>query len=146
MFDKEYFLTQLRKGADLDDMGKALATALNEAQKAYAEEQAAKEKEAKAAAMAQTKRELVLDMVGIIQAYGRLVAPEAAETLEDITDDDIDAMIAGLDQMYQMMRSMAQLKTDLEKITITQIPECKPVTKRAKSDDEILANFIKTLS
>ena len=140
MFDKEYFLTQLRKGADLDDMGKALATALNEAQKAYAEEQAAKEKEAKAAAMAQTKRELVLDMIGIIQAYGRLVAPEAAETLEDITDDDIDAMIAGLDQMYQMMTSMAKLKTDLEKITIT------PAPKRAKSDDEILANFIKTLS
>ena len=140
MFDKEYFLTQLRKGADLDDMGKALATALNEAQKAYAEEQAAKEKEAKAAAMAQTKRELVLDMVGIIQAYGRLVAPEAAETLEDITDDDIAAMAAGLDQMFEMMRSMAQLKTDLEKITIT------PAPKRAKSDDEILANFIKTLS
>ena len=145
MFDKEYFLTQLRKGADLDDMGKALATALNEAQKAYAEEQAAKEKEAKAAAMAQTKRELVLDMIGIVQAYGRLVAPEAAETLEDITDDDIDAIIAGLDQMYQMMTSMAKLKTDLEK-TYTQIPECKPVAKRAKSDDEILANFIKTLS
>ena len=140
MFDKEYFLTQLRKGADLDDMGKALATALNEAQKAYAEEQAAKEKEAIAAAMAQTKRELALDLVGIIQAYGRLVAPEAADVLEDITDDDIAAMVAALDQMFEMMRSMAQLKTDLEKITIT------PAPKRAKSDDEILANFIKTLS
>ena len=140
MFDKEYFLTQLRKGADLDDMGKALATALNEAQKAYAEEQAAKEKEAKAAAMAQTKKELALDLVGIIQAYGRLVAPEAADVLEDITDDDIAAMVAALDQMFEMMRSMAQLKTDLEKITIT------PAPKRAKSDDEILANFIKTLS
>ena len=140
MFDKEYFLNQLRKGADLDDMGKALATALNEAQTAYAAELAAKEKEAKAAAVAQTKRELALDLVGIIQAYGRLVAPEAADVLEDITDDDIAAMVAALDQMFEMMRSMAQLKTDLEKITIT------PAPKRAKSDDEILANFIKTLS
>ena len=140
MFDKEYFLNQLRKGADLDDMGKALATALNEAQTAYAAELAAKEKEAVAAAMAQTKRELALDLVGIIQAYGRLVAPEAADVLEDITDDDIAAMVAALDQMFEMMRSMAQLKSDLEKVTIVSAP------KRTKSDDEILANFIKTLS
>ena len=140
VYDKNYFLDQLRNGTSMDDMGQALANAMNEAQTAYAAELAAKEKEAKAAAMAQTKRELALDLVGIIQAYGRLVAPEAADVLEDITDDDIAAMVAALDQMFEMMRSMAQLKSDLEKITIT------PAPKRAKSDDEILANFIKTLS
>ena len=140
MFDKEYFLNQLRKGADLDDMGAALANALNEAQNAYAAELAAKEKEAKAAAVAQTKRELALDLVGIIQAYGRVVAPEAAEMLEDISDDDIDAMVNSLDQMFNMMVTMVQWKTDMEKMTVL------PTPRKVKSDDEILANFIKTLS
>ena len=140
MFDKEYFLNQLRKGVSMDDMGQALADAMNEAQDAYAAEQAAKEKEAIAAAMAQTKRELALDLVGIIQAYGRLVAPEAADVLEDISDSDIDTMVNSLDQMFNMMTTMAQLKSGLEKIAVV------PTPRKAKSDDEILANFIKSLS
>lgn len=144
MFDKNYFLNQLRNGVSMDSMGQALADAMNEAQDAYAAELAVKEKEAEAAAMAQNKREMALDLIDIIRDYGRMVAPEAADILDDIDDDDVDAMIVTLDQMFQMMSSMAQLKANLEK-TYTQIPECKPVAKRAKSDDEVLANFIKSL-
>lgn len=144
VYDKNYFLDQLRNGTSMDDMGQALANAMNEAQTAYAAEVAAKEKEAEAAAMAQTKRDMALDLVDIIRDYGRLVAPKAADILDEVDDEDIDAMVVTLDEMFHMMTAMAQLKANLEK-TYTQIPECKPVAKRAKSDDEVLSNFIASL-
>lgn len=137
-------LARLRNGESMDTIGQAIADVLNEAQTAYAAELAAKEKEAEAAAMAQNKREMALDLIDIIRDYGRMVAPEAEDILDDINDDDIDAMIITLDEMFHMMSSMAQLKATLEKAQpkshITPVP-----TKRAKSDDEVLANFIKSL-
>jgi 2-oxoglutarate dehydrogenase complex dehydrogenase (E1) component-like enzyme len=139
VYDKNYFLDQLRNGASMDSMGQALADAMNEAQNAYAAELAAKEKEAEAAAIAQTKKDMALDLIDIIRDYGHLVAPEAADILDDVDDDDIDAMVATLDQMFQMMSSMAQLKANLEKV------QPKTPVKRAKSDDEVLSNFIKSL-
>ena len=144
MFDKNYFLNQLRNGVSMDSMGQALADAMNEAQEAYTAELEVAKKAQADAEMAQAKRDMALDLVDIIRDYGHLVAPDAADILDDIDDDDVDAMIATLDQMFQMMSSMAQLKANLEK-TYTQIPECKPVAKRAKSDDEVLAKFIKSL-
>lgn len=142
MFDKNYFLDQLRNGTSMDDMGQALANAMNEAQEAYAAELAVKEKEAEAAAMAQTKRDMALDLIDIIRDYGRMVAPEAADILDNVDDDDIDAMVQTLDQMFQMMKSMAQLKINLEK---AQAKSTKIPIKHAKSDDDILANFIASL-
>ena len=142
MFDKNYFLDQLRNGTSMDDMGQALADAMNEAQEAYAAELAVKEKEAEAAAMAQTKRDMALDLIDIIRDYGRMVAPEAADILDNVDDEDIDAMVVTLDQMFQMMKSMAQLKINLEK---AQAKSTKIPVKHAKSDDDILANFIASL-
>ena len=144
MFDKNYFLNQLRNGVSMDDMGQALADAMNEAQDAYAAELEVAKKAQADAEMAQAKRDMALSLVEIIQDYGHLVAPDAAEILDDVDDDDLDAMVSTLDEMFHMMTAMAQLKANLEK-TYTQIPECKPVAKRAKSDDEVLSNFIKSL-
>ena len=137
-------LARLRNGESMDTIGQSIADVLNEAQEAYIAEQAVKVKEAEEAAMNQAKREMALGLIDIIRDYGDLVAPEAADFLDDIDDDDIDAMITTLDQMFQMMSAMAQLKANLEKAQpkSTKIPV--PV-KRAKSDDEVLANFIKTL-
>lgn len=137
-------LARLRNGESMDAIGQSIADVLNEAQEAYRAELAVKEKEAEAAAIAHTKRDMALDLVDIIRDYGHLVAPEAADILDEVDDEDIDAMVTTLDEMFHMMTAMAQLKIQLEK-GCTQIPNCKPVTKRAKSDDEVLANFIKTL-
>ena len=136
-------LARLRNGESMDTIGQSIADVLNEAQEAYTAELAVKEKEAEAAAMAQTKRDMALDLMDIIRDYGRLVAPEAADILDDVDDNDIDAMIQTLDQMFQMMSAMAQLKSNLEKAQ-TKSPKT-PITRRAKSDDEVLANFIKSL-
>lgn len=143
MYDKNYFLDQLRNGVSMDSMGQALADAMNEAQDAYAAELAVKEKEAEAAAMAQNKREMALDLIDIIRDYGRMVAPEAADILDDIDDEDVDAMVVTLDQMFQMMSSMAQLKANLEKAQTKS--HITPISKPAKSDDEVLAKFIASL-
>ena len=151
VYDKNYFLDQLRNGTSMDDMGQALANAMNEAQTAYAAELAAKEKEAEAAAIAQTKRDMALDLIDIIRDYGRMVAPDTADILDNVDDDDVDAMIQTLDQMFQMMSAMAQLKTNLESMDKLPVPKAQtkssitPVAKRAKSDDEVLSNFIASL-
>ena len=151
MFDKNYFLTQLRNGVSMDDMGQALADAMNEAQEAYIAEQAVKVKEAEEAAMAQNKREMALDLIDIIRDYGRMVAPEAADILDNVDDEDVDAMIVTLDQMFQMMSSMAQLKANLENMEKLPVPKAQvkshitPVAKPSKSDDEVLAKFIASL-
>ena len=151
MFDKNYFLTQLRNGVSMDDMGQALADAMNEAQEAYIAEQAVKVKEAEEAAMAQNKREMALDLIDIIRDYGHMVAPDAADILDDIDDEDVDAMVVTLDQMFQMMSSMAQLKANLENMEKLPVPKAQvkshitPVAKPSKSDDEVLAKFIASL-
>ena len=143
MFDKNYFLNQLRNGVSMDSMVQALADAMNEAQEAYTAELAVKEKEAEAAAIAENKREMALDLIDIIRDYGRMVAPEAADILDDVDDEDVEAMIVTLDQMFQMMSSMAQLKANLEKAQTTS--RITPVAKFSKSDDEVLAKFIASL-
>ena len=135
-------LARLRNGESMDTIGQSIADVLNEAQEAYTAELAVKEKEAEAAAMAQTKRDMALDLIDIIRDYGRMVAPEAADILDNVDDEDIDAMIVTLDQMFQMMKSMAQLKINLEK---AQVKSTKIPIKHAKSDDDILANFIASL-
>ena len=151
MFDKNYFLNQLRNGVSMDSMGQALADAMNEAQEAYTAELAVKEKEAEAAAIAENKREMALDLIDIIRDYGRMVAPEAADILDNVDDDDVDAMIVTLDQMFQMMSSMAQLKANLESLDKLPVPKAQakshitPVAKPSKSDDEVLAKFIASL-
>ena len=142
-YDKNYFLDQLRNGASMDDLGQALADAMNAAQEAYIAEQALKAKEAEEAAMAQNKREMALDLIDIIRDYGHMVAPEAADVLDDIDDSDIDAMVTTLDEMFHMMTAMAKLKTQLENIQPKN--RITPTVKVAKSDDEVLANFIKSL-
>ena len=144
MFDKNYFLNQLRNGVSMDDMGQALADAMNEAQEAYIAEQAVKVKEAEEAALAQAKRALAIDMVDIIQEYGELVAPDAEDVFTNVSNEDIDAMVESLDQMFNMMSSLMQLKRDLEQAT-TPKQAVKVATKRPKSDDEVLSNFIKSL-
>ena len=137
-------LARLRNGESMDTIGQSIADVLNEAQEAYKAEQEVAKKAQADAEMAQTKRDMALDLVDIIRDYGHLVAPEAADILNEVDDEDIDAMVATLDEMFHMMTAMAQLKANLEK-TYTQIPECKPVAKRAKSDDEVLSNFIASL-
>ena len=141
MFDKNYFLTQLRNGVSMDSIGQALADAMNEAQEAYAAEQEIAKAEQAALDLAQAKRALACELIELIQEYGDLVDPNAADMLDEISDEDIDAMVTTLDEMFHMMSAMVELKKNLE----AAAQPVKKATKRPKSDDEVLSNFIKSL-
>ena len=136
-------LTRLRNGESMDAIGQSIADMLNEAQNAYIAEQETAKAEQAAQEMAQAKRNLACELIELIQEYGELVAPDAADMLDDIDDEDIDAMVDTLDQMFNMMVALNKLKHDLEKAQTTS--HITPVPKRAKSDDEVLSNFIKSL-
>ena len=88
VYDKNYFLDQLRNGAKIEDIGQALADAMNEAQEAHIAEQAAAAKAAEEAqnkaAIETAKRDMALDMVDIIRDYGMLVAPDAVGAMDEI--------------------------------------------------------------
>ena len=133
MFDKNYFLNQLRNGENLDVMAKKITDAMNDAMVDFQAELEERHKAEQMAVIESKKYELAKQMVHIIQDYGMLVAPEAKEIMDQVTDEDLDVMVKTLDEMFHMVTSMISLKNKLES------------TSASKSDDDILANFIKTL-
>ena len=137
-------LTRLRNGESMDAIGQSIADVLNEAQGAYdAELEAAKQAQA-ANTLAIRKRELAEDFIHLVQDYGDLVCPGSRDILSEYTDEDLDEMIAAIDQMFNLLQFAIQMRAALE-----EKPQAKshitPATKAPKSDDEVLANFIKSL-
>jgi hypothetical protein len=134
-------LDQLRNGAKIEDIGQALADAMNEAQEAHMAEQVAAAKAAEEAqnkaAIETAKREMALDMIDIIKDYGMMVAPDAVGVMDEIDDEDIDMMVHTLDEMFHMLAALANLKHAKAKA---------PVGNSKPSDDAILANFIASLT
>ena len=144
MIDKNYFLTRLANGEDINTIGQNIADMMNEAVAEHAAkveaEKAAKEKELKAQRLLTAKRSIAEDFIGLIEDYAELVYPESADLFEDYTNEDLDAMIETLDQMFQLLRLTKQY------VEAQPVVFNKPAnTKATKSDDEVLANFIKSL-
>ena len=128
MFTKDYFLTQLRNGQSIDTIGQGIADAMNEAVEAYEAEQAA-------ISMVDKKRDIALDMIDLLREYGTMImGEEACDFMDDITDEDLDSLVESMDQLFNMMKALTELKARLDK------------APTAKSDDDILANFIRSLS
>ena len=135
MFDKNYFLNQLRNGENLDVLAKGISDAMNDAMEEFQTELNERRNAERLASIQNSKYHLAKEMVRIIQEYGRLVAPEAKEIMEQVTQEDLDVMVKSLDEMFHMMTSMIELKNKLEGLD----------TPKAKTDDDVLANFIATL-
>ena len=135
MFDKNYFLNQLRNGESLDTMAKGIADAMNDAMVDFQAELEERHNAERLASIENEKYELAKQMVHILQDYGMLVAPEAKEIMDQVTEEDLDVMVKSLDEMFHMMTSMIELKNKLEGLD----------TPKAKTDDDVLANFIATL-
>ena len=144
-------LARLRNGESMDTIGQSIADVLNAAQEAYIAEQEVAKKAQADAEMAQAKRLLAEELIDLIQEYGHMVAPEAADIMDQIDDDDVDAMVETLDQMFQMMTAMVQLKNNLASLDKPPMPKAQaksrivPAGKLTNSDDEVLSNFIKSL-
>lgn len=144
MLNEKDILTRLRNGESMDTIGQSIADVLNAAQSAYdAELEAAKQAEA-ANALAIQKRELAEEFIHLVQRYGDLVCPGSRDILSEYTDEDLDEMIAAIDQMFNLLQFAIQMRAALE-----EKPQAKshitPTVHASKSDDEVLANFIKSL-
>lgn len=151
-YDKNYFLDQLRNGQDINAIGQAMADAMNAAIADYnVEQEAARKAEAERVAkveLAAKKKDLGLQMVDLFREYAALTGNTAMDEME-ITDEDMDTLVEALDQTFALMGAMKELKVAIDAIPADKVvarnPKVNINTSRAKSDDEVLANFLATI-
>ena len=143
VMDKNYFLTRLANGEDMDAIGQEMAAMMNAA---MAEHNANLEAEAKRKAEAeknQAKRDLMEELVEIIQELAILEGMDPADM--QVTDEDMDQLVAAFTEMFAAMRDLKKLfaSIDTDKV-VANIPKVHKATINVKpSDDQILADFIK---
>ena len=151
-YDKNYFLNQLRNGQDINAIGQAMADAMNAAMADYtAEQEAARKAEAERVAKVELtakKKALGEEMVDLFREYAALTGNTAMDELE-ITGEDLDTLIEALDQTFALMSAMKELKVVVNSIpaekVIARNPKININTSSAKSDDEVLADFLATI-
>ena len=151
-YDKNYFLDQLRNGQDINAIGQAMADAMNAAMADFnAEQEAARKVEAERVAkveLAAKKKDLGLQMVDLFREYAALTGNNVMDEME-ITDDDLDTLVEALDQTFALMGAMKELKVAIDSIPADKVvarnPKTRTATIHAKSDDEVLADFLATI-
>lgn len=145
VYDKNYFLDQLRNGQDINTMGQAMADAMNAAIADYTAEQKAEAERVAKVELTAKKKDLGLKMVDLFRDYAALTGNTAMDEME-ITDDDLDTLIEALDQTFALMGAMKELKTAIDSIPEDKLvglnPKKRSATIHAKSDDEALKEFL----
>lgn len=145
VYDKNYFLDQLRNGQDINTMGQAMADAMNAAIADYTAEQKAEAERVAKVELTAKKKDLGLKMVDLFRDYAALTGNTAMDEME-ITDDDLDTLIEALDQTFALMGAMKELKTAIDAIpedkVVARNPKTRTATIHAKSDDEALKEFL----
>lgn len=145
VYDKNYFLDQLRNGQDINAMGQAMADAMNAAIADYTAEQKAEAERVAKVELAAKKKDLGLKMVDLFRDYADLTGNTAMDEME-ITDDDLDTLVEALDQTFALMGAMKELKTAIDAIPEDKLvglnPKKRSATIHAKSDDETLKEFL----
>ena len=143
--DKNYFLTRLANGEDMAAIGQEMADLMNAAinehnAKIEAEKKAEADRLAALAEQEEAKRDLVTEMVEIIQELAIL---EGMEGEIDINEEDIDQLVVAIHEMFNTLRELKKIQTHFQKMGATPMPS--PIISVPVSDDEVLANFIKNL-
>ena len=129
MIDKDYFLTRLTAGENIDTIGQEIADMMNEALETYnvqieAEQKAKAEKEKK-----QAKRDLVVNMIDNIKAFA--VLDDLPTDMLTYNENEVDDLVEAFEELFLLFKDLKVL---------TKAPAKKPIPV---SDDEILADFIK---
>ena len=150
VIDKNYFLNRLANGEDMDVIGQEMAAMMNAAMaehNANLEAEAAKQAEAEKEA---AKRDLIEELVEIVQELAILEGMDPDEL--QVTEEDMDQMVAAFTEMFAAMRDLKKMFAGLEaKLESDKAPaklhHPSSATGRivpvAKSDEQILADFIK---
>ena len=140
VMDKNYFLTRLANGEDMDAIGQEMAAMMNAAMAEYnanleaeAKRQAEAEKEA-------AKRDLIEELVEIVQELAILEGMDPDEL--KMTEEDMDQLVAAFTEMFAAMRDLKKMLAGLEEKAAAPKVAVK-ATKIAPTDEQILADFIK---
>ena len=143
VIDKNYFLDRLANGVDMDVIGQEMAAMMNAA---MAEHNANLEAEAKRKAEVekeQAKRDLIEELVEIVQELAILEGMDPDEI--QVTEEDMNQMVAAFNEMFGAMRSLKKMfaELDTDKVVANAPKTRKAVINVKPSDDQILADFIK---
>ena len=139
VMDKNYFLTRLANGEDMDAIGQEMAAMMNAARAEYnanleAKRQAEAEKEA-------AKRDLIEELVEIVQELAILEGMDPDELT--MTDEDMDQLIAAFTEMFAAMRDLKKMFANIDTDKVAAPKGRASVISVKPSDDQILADFIK---
>ena len=149
VIDKDYFLTRLANGEDINDIGANIADMMNAAMAEHnAKLDAARKAEAERVAKVELtakKKAIGEEIVDLFREYAALTGNTAMDEME-ITDDDLDTLVEALDQTFALMGAMKELKVAIDSIPTDKVvarnPKTRTATIHAKSDDEALADFL----
>lgn len=131
MFDKNYFLTRMRNGESIDQIGQSIADMMNEAVDAYEAEQAAQEN-------AEARRQLVRCMINDINELAKLDGCE--DLAVSLTDEEADDLVTSFTDMFKLLGAIKETAGTLTKTTSNTQKQIK-----TDNDDAILANFLHSL-
>ena len=141
VIDKNYFLDRLANGEDMDVIGQEMAAMMNAAMaehnanlEAEAKRQAEIEKEA-------AKRDLMEELVEIIQELAILEGMDPDDM--QVSDEDMDQLIAAFSEMFAAMRDLKKMFAELDTDKVAAPKTRKAVINMKPSDEQILADFIK---
>ena len=143
--DKIYFLNLLNAGENIEDIGNHIAELMNEAKAEYEANQKKNE-------IADRKLEIATNMAALFEEYADLAYPDAKSALGDF---DPITLVEVLDDSFELISNLkgladyfkeSPLELNKSKIIDAAIkPEVKTLPKKKvkRTDDEILADFLK---
>ena len=135
----EYFMERLANGESMENIGAEMAAMMNAAQSQYVAAQAAEA--AAAAELEQRRTDLANTLIGSIQELAMLEGFTEDEVA--MTQEQAEEMVVGILAIFETVR---ELRAVFE--PILKAMEEEPATQsqpQSKSDDEILANFLRGL-
>ena len=145
MFNMNDIYARLANGEKIEDIGNEIAAMMNEAMaKHEAEVRAAEEAKRAEAAQAEkeaAKRDLIEELVEIIQELAILEGMDPADM--EVSDEDVEQLIAAFTEMFAAMRDLKKLFASIDTDKVIAPKTHKAVINVKPSDDQILADFIK---
>ena len=130
--DKNYFSARLAAGEDIDAIGQDIAKAMNEALEEYRAAEEAKKAAAAQAENESAKREIITEMIELINEYAILEGLDPKEL--EVTEEDIDSLVKSFTALFAAMRDLKAL--------VKEPVNPKAVTRITRDDDKILADFV----
>ena len=139
--NKEYFMNRLANGESMDTIGAEIAAMMNAAMEEHKAHQEAEKAKAAEAEKEAAKRDLIEELVEIVQELAILEGMDPDEL--QVTDEDMEQLVAAFTEMFAAMRDLKKLFASIDTDKVIAPKGRASVINVKPSDDQILADFIK---